>query len=298
VARYREVATDLVRLRTAAGRDADAVFYLSRLVAAGHNLLYRQRSSPGRAALRWLAIGVPREIRRSWRLVALGALLLFGPAVATWAAIVRRPALAYELMPASMIDRAESARARAARGEGYLPKEESGGLPILSSVIATNNIQVTFMAFAGGLLLGLGTVLLLVFNGIAIGGAVGLFESKGVGQLIWAFVAPHGVLELSAVCLAAAAGLHLATALLLPGALTRREALVVRGRRAIRLIAGTTMLLLVAGAIEGFVSPRVWPLEWKLAVSAATAVALLAFVSLGRGKDEEPREMTAYGREG
>jgi uncharacterized membrane protein SpoIIM required for sporulation len=161
-------------------------------------------------------------------------------------------------------------------------------------VIATNNIQVTFIAFAGGLLLGLGTVLLLVFNGIAIGGAVGLFESKGVGELIWAFVAPHGVLELSAVCLAAAAGLHLATALLLPGALTRREALVVRGRRAIRLIAGTTMLLLVAGAIEGFVSPRVWPLGWKLAVSAATAVALLAFVSLGRGTDEEPRELTAY----
>jgi uncharacterized membrane protein SpoIIM required for sporulation/uncharacterized RDD family membrane protein YckC len=283
VARYRELATDLARLRTASGgREHDAVYQLSRLVAAGHNLLYRQRSTPGRAAWRYLTSAVPAEIRASWAQIALAALLLFGPAIATYVAIVRSPELGYELMPATMIERAESARAREALGEGYLPKDEEVPLPILASQVATNNIGVTFAAFASGMTAGLVTVFLLAFNGVMIGGAVGLFASMDVGHLIWAFVAPHGVLELFAICVAGGGAFHMASAILLPGTRTRREAMVVRGRRAIRLIAAATMLLIVAGAIEGFISPRVWPIEWKFAVSGVTAVFLLLFLSLGR----------------
>ena len=296
VSRYREIATDLARLRTASGgREHDAVYQLSRLVAAGHNLLYRQRGTPGRAAWRYLTSAVPAEIRRSWRQIALAALLLFGPAVATYVAIVQSPPLAYELMPASMVERAESARAREAMGEGYLPKDEEIPLPLLATGVATNNIQVTFAAFASGMTAGVLTVLLLVSNGVMIGGAVGLFESMDVGHLIWAFVAPHGVLELFAICVAGGGAFHLAAAILLPGRLTRREAMVVRGRRAIRLIAGAAMLLLVAGAIEGFISPLVWPIEWKFAVSAFTAIVLLSFLSLGRrGSERVPAERFAY----
>ena len=286
VARYREVATDLARLRTASGgREHDAIYQVSRLVAAGHNLLYRQRATPGRAAWRYLTSVVPGEIRASWVQISLAALLLFGPAIATYVVIVRSPQIAYELMPANMIERAESARAREALGEGYLPQDEEIPLPLLASEVATNNIGVTFAAFASGMTAGLLTVVLLVFNGVAIGGAVGTFASMDVAHLIWAFVAPHGVLELFAICVAGGGAFHLASAILLPGALTRREAMVVRGRRAIRLIAAATMLLVVAGAIEGFISPRVWPIEWKLAVSAVTAVMLALFLSLGRGKD-------------
>lgn len=296
VSRYREIATDLARLRTASGgREHDAVYQLSRLVAAGHNLLYRQRGTPGRAAWRYVSSAVPFEIRRSWKQIALAALLLFGPAVATYVAIVQSPPLAYELMPAGMVERAESARAREAMGEGYLPKDEEIPLPLLATGVATNNIQVTFAAFASGMTAGVFTVLLLVSNGVMIGGAVGLFESMEVGHLIWAFVAPHGVLELFAICVAGGGAFHLAAAILLPGRLTRREAMVVRGRRAIRLIAGATMLLVVAGAIEGFISPLVWPIEWKFAVSAFTAVLLVAFLSLGRyGAERVPAERFAY----
>ena len=296
VARYREVATDLARLRTASGgREHDAIYQLSRLVAAGHNLLYRQRATPGRAAWRYLTSAVPSEIRASWVQISLAALLLFGPAIATYVAIVRSPPLAYELMPANMIERAESARAREALGQGYLPEDEEIPLPLLASEVATNNIGVTFAAFASGMTAGVLTIVLLVFNGVAIGGAVGLFESMDVAHLIWAFVAPHGVLELFAICVAGGGAFHLASAILLPGGRTRREAMVVRGRRAIRLIAAATMLLVIAGAIEGFISPRVWPLEWKLVVSAFTAILLLLFLSLGRRKEEsEIAERFAY----
>jgi uncharacterized membrane protein SpoIIM required for sporulation/uncharacterized RDD family membrane protein YckC len=287
VARYREIATDLARLRTASGgREHDAIYQVSRLVAAGHNLLYRQRGTPGRAAWRFLTSVVPAEIRASWVQISLAAVLLFAPAIATYVVIVRSPQVAYELMPASMIERAESARAREAMGEGYLPKDEEIPLPVLASEVATNNIGVTFAAFASGMTAGVITVLLLVFNGVMIGGAVGTFASMGVAHLIWAFVAPHGVLELFAICVAGGGAFHLASAILLPGSLPRKEAMVVRGRRAIRLIAAATMLLVVAGAIEGFISPRVWPIEWKLAVSAVTAVLLVGYLSLGRRKDQ------------
>jgi uncharacterized membrane protein SpoIIM required for sporulation len=198
-------------------------------------------------------------------------------------------------MPAGMIERAESARAREALGEGYLPMDEEVPLPLLASEVATNNIGVTFAAFASGMTAGVLTVLLLVSNGVMIGGSVGLFASMNVAHLIWAFVAPHGVLELFAICVAGGGAFHLASAILLPGPRTRREAMVVRGRRAIRLIAAATMLLVVAGAIEGFISPRVWPLEWKLAVSAATAVVLGLFLSLGRRSQHDlPAEHFAY----
>ena len=107
-------------------------------------------------------------------------------------------------------------------------------------------------------------------------------SSKGIGGLIIAFIAPHGVLELTAICIAGGAGLLLGAAFLVPGDRTRRRALVENGRRAISLVAGATFLLVIAGTIEGFVSPIPWwPLELKLAVSAVTALALYAWLRQG-----------------
>jgi uncharacterized membrane protein SpoIIM required for sporulation len=97
-------------------------------------------------------------------------------------------------------------------------------------------------------------------------------------------VAPHGVLELFAICVAAGGGFLLAAALLLPGSRTRRAALAENGRRAARLLAGSTLLLLAAGSLEGLVSPIPWwPLEGKLAVSATTLVLLVVYLLEGRG---------------
>ena len=89
------------------------------------------------------------------------------------------------------------------------------------------------------------------------------------------------MLELSAICIAGAGGLLIASALVLPGQVTRSEALVQRGRRAIRLVTAATLFLIVAGTIEGLISPQVWPLQWKLAVSAATMVVIILYVMLG-----------------
>ena len=282
VARYREMTTDLARLQTASrGRNTESLFYVSRLVARGHNLLYQQRGHGIDVVVKYLMETVPAEVRRSWRPVALAAFLLFGPVAAAYVTVVRDPAVASQLLPDEMLSRAATGSAREKRGEGYvsIPEEIR---PVAASSIISNNVTVTYLAFALGLTAGIGTILLLVFNGVGIGSGVGLFASRGVAKLILAFIAPHGVLELSAICIAGGGGLLIAEGILLPGNHTRRDALVANGRRAIDLIAASTLLLLVAGTLEGLVSPRVWPLEWKFAISGVTAAIMFGYLSLGR----------------
>ncbi len=280
---YRDLAADLARLSTAErGRASDDLFYLNRLVAGAHNLLYRRRAIPLRDAGRYLFRDVPREIRRSARPILLAAAMMFAPAAIAGVGVYRNPAAAAALLPPSMLDRAEDGVARARSGEGYIPDPQVFR-PVMASRIIANNVQVTFGAFAFGLTAGLGTMWLLVANGISVGAVVGLYAANGIAPLLFAFVAPHGVLELSAICVAGGAGFLLAAALLVPGPRTRRAALVENGARAIRLIAGSSLLLVVAGTLEGFVSPiEWWPLAVKLAVSGATAVFLVEYLRLGR----------------
>ena len=174
VARYRELSTDLARLETAArGRQLDERFQLARLVAAGHNLLYRRRSSGVRTPLRYVARDVSAEVRRSWRPIAFAALVLFGPATAAFEAVRRHPELTTELVPASLIDRAEEGVAREKRGRGgYLsPQDARVRGPAMASMIMANNVQITYVAFAFGVTAGIGTVLLLVSNGVGALGA-------------------------------------------------------------------------------------------------------------------------------
>jgi uncharacterized membrane protein SpoIIM required for sporulation/uncharacterized RDD family membrane protein YckC len=285
VAEYRDLAADLARLQTAArGRERDEVFYLSRLMAGAHNLLYRGRALTFKDIWRAFAIDAPREVRRSWRPIALAAALLFGPAVIAHMAVVRNPQVARVFIPAGMLERAEDGVRRAREGRGYITDPELFR-PVMATGIITNNVQVSFGAFATGIGFGIGTVLILVTNGVSLGGVMGLYASKGIASLLIKFVAPHGVLELTAICIAGAAGFLLAAGLLIPGDRPRSVALRENARRAIKLIAASTVLLLVAGTLEGFVSPiETWPLSWKLAVSGATVVFMVAYLLGGTGK--------------
>ena len=281
VSDYRELSSDLARLRTAVrGGESDEVFYLNRLVSGAHNLLYRRRAIPLRDAVNFLFVDVPREIRASAFPILLAATLMFGPAAIAFTAVVRNPGVAATFLPPGMLDRAEEGVRRARNGDGYIPDPQLFR-PVMASSIITNNVQVAFAAFAFGMTGGLLTAWILLANGISLGSVFGLYTSKGIGGLLLAFVAPHGVLELAAICVSGGAGLLLAGALLIPGNRTRRTALVESGHRAIRLVAGAALMLVVAGTLEGFVSPiEWWPLEVKLAVSGATMVALYLYLRL------------------
>lgn len=292
VASYRETAGDLARLRTAAqGADPGEVFYLSRVVAAGHNLFYRSGRTELATIERFLFHDVPREVVRSWKPIALSALLFFGSVGIAYSSVRAHPQTTESLVGPGMIERAEEGVTRSRNGSGYveIPKAER---PITGSWIMTNNIRVALMAFAAGVTL-IGTPFVLMMNGMSIGAVLGLYANKGILLLLLAFVIPHSVLELSAITIAGGAGLLVSLAVMAPGRLTRRDAVVSAAQRSLRLIACSTVFLLFAGLLEGNVSPnpRI-PISQKLLFALGSLVAMALYLSLGRRSRELPAPLS------
>ncbi|HEX7118621.1 MAG TPA: stage II sporulation protein M [Longimicrobiales bacterium] len=283
---YRETAADLARARSYGASEA-LVYSLERWVGAGHNLLYRPARRSLRALRAWLAGGFPALVRARIRPIAVAAAVFYLPALVTFAAVREDPARVWSLLPAGMIARAEEAPEREARGEGYVEVPDVF-MPMMASGIIANNVQVTFVAFAGGVLAGIGTLAVLVFNGVFLGAVAAAFANEGASLHLWTFVLPHGIIELTAICIAGGAGLWLGSALVLPGRRTRREMLALRGREAVSLLGGTAMLLGVAGMIEGFISPAPIPRALKLAFAAVFALLLTVYL-LAAGRDEAAR---------
>ena len=279
-ARYREVIADLARARTY-GVDGRVLNYLERVVTAGHNAIYgvtgRRRWRFDDLLLRELPAAVMRE-----RTAVLLAFSLFTiPAVAGYFVIRERPEAAYELLPETMIARAEAGVTEESGGTGYAETPDPF-LPLVASSIIANNIQVAFGAFAFGVTAGLGTIMVLTFNGLFLGAVLGLFANYGLADWLLTFVAGHGVLELAAIFIAGGAGLVVGRTILAPGDLRRRDAMIVHGRTAVRMVGAATCLLVLAGTIEGFLSASDAPAAVKLGVSAASAVLLALYLVNGR----------------
>ena len=289
-ARYREVAADLARVRTY-GADALVRVRLERLVAAGHNALYREPRHTWRRMARFIARECPAAIVASWRYVALACGTFLLPALAGFFLLRDRPALAPELLPDVVIERAEAGTARQATGKGYV-ETAAGERPLVASSIIANNVRVAFSCFAGGIFFGVGSLVLLAFNGLELGAISGHFANAGLLRYLWTFVLGHGVLELFSIWVAGAAGFLLGRALIAPGALPRRDALVLAGRTAMRLIGAVIVLLVVAGSIEGFLSSGSAPLPVRIAVSSGSLGFLLLYLANGARELANTRRYT------
>jgi len=279
-ARYREVAADLARARTYRV-SPEVIAYLERLVAAGHNALYRARARRSLPIAPYVFRDFPAAVVESWPYVLVAFLLFTIPAAVGYAVLRERPELAEEIAPPVMVSRAEQAAERQARGIGYV-ETENEERPVLASWIISNNIMVCLAALAGGLVGGFLTVLSLVYNGLALGIGFGVFANHHAAGYLATFIAGHGVLELTAIFISGGAGLRLAQALVAPGDLTRKDALVLQGAVALRMIGAVVCLLIVAGAIEGLLSASDAPPAYKFAVSAASGVLLACYFASGR----------------
>jgi uncharacterized membrane protein SpoIIM required for sporulation len=287
---YREVAADLARARTYGG-SPELLYVLERQVGTGHNLLYKPEGGSWRALRHWLAAGFPALVRRLWKPIAVATACFYVPAIVAFAVARAEPQTVRNSLGPVLVERVELAAEREARGVGYA-EEEYGDLPLMpqsaASLIA-NNTRVTLITFAAGVVFGIGSLLVLFFNGILLGAVGGIFHEYGVAMHLWGFVLPHGVPELTAICIAGGAGLWLGSAMILPGRLSRRQALVVRSREAVSLLAGTSLLLVWAGLVEGFISPNpAIPREVKIAIAAVNAVVLVSYLLLG-GRSAEGR---------
>src|SRR6266498_791052 len=279
-AQYREVAADLARARTYQV-DPRVITYLERVVTAGHNALYRARGKQRTPLPHYILRDFPAAVVQSWQYVLLAFLLFAIPAAVGYRMIRDRPALAEEIVSPVMVARAEEAAENQVEGRGYAQasKEER---PVAAALIMSNNINVSFGTFVGGLTGGLLTAWLLFVNGMMLGLVIGLFQNYHALNNLMTFVAGHGVLELTAIFISAGAGFRLAKALIAPGDRTRRDALVLEGRIAARMIGAVVTLLAIAGTIEGLLSASDAPAIWKYGVSASTTLLLALYFVNGR----------------
>ncbi|HZH81431.1 MAG TPA: stage II sporulation protein M [Gemmatimonadales bacterium] len=276
--RYREVASDLARARTYRV-DPRVIEYLERLVSAGHNALYRSRGRRRTPLGRYVLRDFPAAVVLSWRYVGAAFLLFTVPAFAGYGIVRSEPGRAEELVSPVLVSRAAEAAEREARGIGYAESQKED-LPIIASAIISNNVMIAFWAFAGGILLGLPAIFVLVKNGLALGMGFGVFVNYHAGGYLATFVAGHGILELTGIFIAGGAGLRMAGALFAPGDRTRRDALVVEGRIATQMIGSVITLLAIAGTIEGLLSASDAPAVYKYATGALSIVFLgIYFVS-------------------
>lgn len=285
-AQYRELSADLARARTY-GASPATLFALERLVGAAHNLFYRPARGSLRSVGRWVRVGFPRLVRRLWLPITLSSVLLYGPGLLAYALLRAHPEHERSLAGVEIIERADKA---AASGSAYFDTIEVPwmGSTALSSMLISNNVQVAFLAFGSGVLAGLGSLLILVINGLSLGAVMAVFANRHVLDTIVLWVLPHGVVELTAIAIAGGAGLWMGSGLLLPGRRARLPCFAARARDAVALIAGVAMLLVVAGVIEGWISPSHWPREIKLLFSGVMALALLWYLLLAGRRPDAP----------
>jgi len=246
-------------------------------VTRGHAIIYRERPASLRRLGRFFATELPREYRAAWPYVLASAALFFGPLIAIAAAILIAPDTAELVLPSSLINDIK-------HGETWFDIELERR-SLMSSLIMTNNIKVSLLALGGGMLAGLGTAASLIYNGVFIGAVFGTLMAYGLADRLFGFVSPHSSLELSVIVIAGACGLMLGRAIVWPGLQARGLALQAAGGRSVRLLTATLPLLIVAGLIEGFISPAHFSWPFKVAIGVATGIALYSYLLLaGRSK--------------
>jgi len=252
---------------------------LERLTADGHQVIYRGHEFGFARLKQMLAIEFPRAVRKQWRYVAAASAIFVIPTIAVGLLIYWRPELILAVV---------SPETAASFEEMYSPGAESIGRVrdastdwIMFGYYIRNNIGVAFQCFAGGLFAGVGSLFFLAYNG-AFGGAVaGYLTERGLSSTFYSFVATHAAFELTAIVLSGAAGLRIGHALLAPGRLTRRQALVEATRESATILYGITAMLVVAAGIEAFWSSARWLAPAvKYSVAAMCWVAVLAYLTM------------------
>ena len=278
---YRATSADLSRAR-AMNLSGEVQVYVNNLVVRAHNQVYQSRRNRLSEFYNFFAHGFPALVQEHILYVVAAFLIFIVPALGCYREALidvhfgqMEMAPNHPLVSDEMWHLIEKKKMWTDSVQDFSPA--------VASLIATNNIKVAISAFALGITFGLGTVVVLIFNGVNIGTVFGVCQDYGMADKLLAFVAGHGVIELTAIFISGGAGLLVGKGLLFPGQFKRIDALKKNFRPACEMFAGCVLLLLIAGSIEGFISPRtdIAP-SVKYGISLATAICLLAYLLIPR----------------
>lgn len=270
---YRRAATDLAIAR-AETRDPKLLNYLNSLVIRAHGKIYRAENQGFELIWQFFAKDFPQAVRRTWKFSFLAFAVFTVFAVASFI-------LCYNDQ-----DFANSVGVGEIR---YLAQDNikwweslNDANQIGSTQILTNNIRVAIMAFALGAFFCIGTIFILISNGLSIGGVLGVCYTTNpqFGFDLVTFMVGHGVIELSCIFIAGGAGMMIGYSIINPGDLSRGQALKKAGMEAARIVIGCAILLFIAGIIEGFISPSALPVSVKFGVGILTGILMYSYLFL------------------
>jgi uncharacterized membrane protein SpoIIM required for sporulation len=281
---YRRATADLARAQRD-WPDEPVHRYLNGLVGRGHGVVYRRGGQLWQRIRTFYSETLPSTYRGAWPYLVASACLLFVPAIVSYFVVLANPDVASGIgVPPEIIDRVQHHQLWT-----NIPPEAR---VTAAGLIMTNNIWVSMLAFALGVVFGLPVIYVLVTNGISLGGLFGLTQAYGISGGLFEFVMAHGVLELSIVVAQGAGGLMMGWALISPGNRKRSDALVIATRRAFTLLIGLAPLLVIAGTIEGNISPSEAPLAVKVTIGLTTGLLFYSYLVLS-GRRRAIREVLA-----
>ena len=252
---------------------------LNRLALDGHRHLYRPRSALLSAIVKFAARDFPAAFRRFRAYMLVAAAMFVLPGIGMGVAVQLDETLVYSLLDPSTVSQMESMYDPANREVGR--ERQSATDVAMFGVYIYNNISIGFRTFAGGLVFGLGSAFVLLFNGVVIGAVASHLTSAGYTSTFWPFVVGHSSLELTAIVIFGGIGLYIGMAALAPGNKRRWHAIRDRASDSLPLIYGGTAMLVAAAFVEAFWSSTTWPpLAVKYAVGGLLWLGVIAYFTL------------------
>jgi uncharacterized membrane protein SpoIIM required for sporulation len=287
VTRYRAASADLADIKTSAGRTPQGDF-VSTLLARTRLRLTGARENVLAQLPRFFVWQLPAALYRvRWTTLAIAvAFVVIGTLVGAW--IAADPAAV-----AALGDEADLETYTRDEFVGYYRENPAA---VFAGTVWTNNAWIAAQCVAFGIT-GVWPVMVVMQNAIGVGTAGGVMFAYGRGDVFFQFILPHGLLELTAIFVAAAAGLQIFWAWIAPGPRSRAEALAAAGRSLGTVAIGLIFALALSGVVEGFVTPQTWPAWIKLVLGALALAVFLAYMLIlgrraaGRG---ESGDLTEY----
>jgi len=230
--------------------DRALITYLEQLSTRAYFQIYGVQTPAHRQIARFFARSWPEAVRAMWRETLFCVVLTFGAAVVAYLLVRADPSWFYNIIPEGLAGgRDPSASAEFLRSTLYDPQKD--WLGVFATFLFTHNSQIAIFAFALGFAFAVPTLLLIIYNGLMLGAFIAVFAAKGLGLNVAAWLMIHGTTEIFAICISGAAGIRIGMAIAFPGRLSRTDAVVASGRTAATAMAGTVIMLGVAGLLEG-----------------------------------------------